>query len=50
MSIISDVFAGGAEGILKGVKGLIETVKADLYILLMRSRDKASFAPWWRLW
>ncbi len=29
MSIISDVFAGGAEGILKGVKDVVSTFKAD---------------------
>ncbi len=29
MSIISDVFAGGAEGILKGVRDVISNFKAD---------------------
>ena len=29
MSIISDVFAGGAEGILKGVKDVVSIFKAD---------------------
>lgn len=29
MSIISEVFAGGAEGILKGVKGVVSAFKAD---------------------
>lgn len=29
MSIISDVFAGGAEGILKGVKDVVSSFKAD---------------------
>ena len=29
MSIISDIFAGGAEGVLKGVKDVVSTFKAD---------------------
>lgn len=29
MSIVSDIFAGGAEGIFRGIKGLIGTFKAD---------------------
>ena len=29
MSIISEVFAGGAEGILRGVKGVVSAFKAD---------------------
>ena len=29
MSIISDMFAGGAEGVLKGVKDVVSTFKAD---------------------
>ena len=29
MSIISDVFAGGAEGILKGVRDVVSSFKAD---------------------
>jgi len=29
MSFISDIFAGGAEGVLKGVKDVVSTFKAD---------------------
>ena len=29
MSIISDIFAGGTEGVLKGVKDIVSTFKAD---------------------
>jgi len=29
MSIVSDIFAGGAEGILKGVKDVVSAFKAD---------------------
>lgn len=29
MSLLSDIFAGGAEGLLKGVKDVVSTFKAD---------------------